>query len=200
MQLRAGIFCVLLLAILAVSRIAVAQDPAIKSPLPLAQPDGQSAPTAPTEPQPAKEAIVRGYVTPDRYDGLYRNVLDQYVMLSPHKAQAETLIDDETFENQIFGLVQKNALSTFSLDELRAMAKFIDSPAGQSLSDKVNRLGMNTRSGDLSDSEKKALADFKSSPEGRSVAGKSLKFASLTLSDIMRTFLIRQSMGNTLGQ
>ena len=193
MQFRAALFCVLLLAIVALSRVAVAQDPA----LPLAQPDGQGAVAGAA---PVKDAIVNRYVNARHYDGLYKNILGQYTMLSPHKAQAEALIDDETFENQIFGLVQKNAVSTFNLDEIKAMQKFIDSPAGQSLSEKANRLGMNTRGSDLSDDEKQALDNFKNSPEGRSVAGKSVKFASATLSDIMRTFLIRQSMANTLGQ
>lgn len=145
-----------------------------------------------------KEKLVERYVNADRFDGLYKSVLDQYLMLSPKKAQAEALIEDETFENQIFGIVQKHAVTAFSMDELNAVASFMDTPEGKSIADKANRLGMSSKSSDFTADEKAALNRFKASPEGRSVASKSVTFVSTTLSDVMRTFLVRQAMANTL--
>lgn len=145
-----------------------------------------------------RQALVKQYVNPQRYDQLYQTVIDQYISMAPNNNNAQSLKEDPAFRDQIFGLVQQRASKTFTLDELQAMQKFVDSPEGGSISRKVNALGLQFRTKELDEKERAALNAFSQSPQGKSIAGKSVSFASGSLGEVMRSVLVRQAMSGGL--
>lgn len=184
----------LLIAFVSYSPIGMAQEVSDN----LLQPQAAAKPTAHEMAQ--RQALVAKYLTPERYNTLYQTVVEQYTAMTPANNKTLPLKDDAVFRNQVFGIVQQRASDTFTLDELRSLQKFVDSPQGSSMSRKVNALGLQFRQKDLSEEERTALRMFSQTPEGQSIAKKSTVFASRTLADVMRTVLIHQAMNANAAQ
>lgn len=142
-----------------------------------------------------KRQLVEQYVTEERYGPLYDKVIAQYAAFTPPSRAAQTaaLVDNADFKGRIFTLVREQLISRFTLEELQAEQRFLMSPDGQSIEQKINDKGLSFRPSDLSNSERQALRDFNATPVGQSVAKKNTAFISQTLSQVFKTFLMYQA-------
>lgn len=141
-----------------------------------------------------KQQLLERYVTPQRFGPLYQKVLAQYSGFVPagKQTQVDAMVQNPDFQSHIFTLARQQAATTYSLPELQASARLLDSPTGQHLTQEINDKGLSFRNTDLSPEDKQALHDFSASPEGQSMAQKNKMFTAVLMGKIFKTFLAYQ--------